>query len=176
MAETDTIAHPKKKLSAAERAAIREARLEVDEFYADYADTLERGDIAHWPDYFTDDATYLLIARDNADAGLPLGLIYCDGKGMIEDRTYALIHTEMYAPRYIKLMISNTRVHEATADTIRADANYLLLETLVEEETRVQQVGKYHDVFRRTGDGLLLHDRRAVYDTVMIDNSLVFPV
>ena len=59
---------------------------------------------------------------------------------------------------------------------IRAEASYLLLETLVDEPSRVQQVGKYYDLFERDGDSLLIKDRKCVYDTVIIDNCLVFPV
>ncbi len=161
---------------ATSRAALREARWEVEEFHYEYAAGLERGEIAQWPDFFTDDALYRVIARDNEESGLPLGLIYCEGKGMLHDRAYALIHTEMYAPRYLQLRVSNTRVFSADDTHIRAEASYLLLETLVDEPSRVQQVGKYHDVFQRVNGGLLIKDRKCVYDTVIIDNCLVFPV
>jgi 3-phenylpropionate/cinnamic acid dioxygenase small subunit len=158
------------------RAALREARFEVEEFHYEYAANLERGDIEHWPDFFTDDALYHVVARDNAESNLPLGLIYCEGKGMLHDRAYALRHTEMYAPRYIQLRVSNTRVLALEGPLIRAEASYLLIETLVDEPSRVQQVGKYHDVFLRAGDTLLIKERRCVYDTVVINNCLVFPV
>ncbi len=59
---------------------------------------------------------------------------------------------------------------------IRAEASYLLLESLVDEPSRVRQVGKYHDVFQRAGETLLIKERKCVYDTVIIDNCLVFPV
>ncbi len=158
------------------RAELREARWQVEEFHYEYAAVLERGEIESWPDFFTEDATYLVSARDNADAGLPLGLIYCDGKGMMRDRAYALRHTEMYAPRYLQLRVSNTRILAVDGDRIEAEASYLLLETLVDEPSVVQQVGKYYDVFERTGDDLLIKQRRCVYDTVIINNCLVFPV
>ncbi len=158
------------------RAAIREARWEVEEFHYDYAAGLERGEIEQWPDFVTDDAFYRVIARDNDEAGLPLGLIYCEGKGILRDRAYALVHTETYAPRYLQLRISNSRVLALDGKLIRAEASYLLLETLVDEPSRVQQVGKYHDVFERVNGGLLIKDRKCVYDTVVIDNCLVFPV
>jgi len=160
----------------ANRAAVREARWEVEEFHYEYAAGLERGEIEQWPDYFTDDAFYRVIARDNEESGLPLGLIYCEGKGMLRDRAYALVHTETFAPRYLQLRISNTRVFSADDKFIKAEASYLLLETLVEEPSRIQQVGKYYDVFERVTGGLLIKDRKCVYDTVMIDNCLVFPV
>jgi 3-phenylpropionate/cinnamic acid dioxygenase small subunit len=158
------------------RAAFREARWEVEEFHYEYAANLERGEIERWPDFFTDDATYQVIARDNAESSLPLGLVYCDGKGMMRDRAYALRHTEMYAPRYLQLRVSNVRVFEADERHITAEASYLLLETLVDELSRVQQVGKYYDVFQRVGETLLIKDRKCVYDSVVVNNCLVFPV
>jgi anthranilate 1,2-dioxygenase small subunit len=160
----------------ARSAAFREARLEIEEFHYEYAANLERDEIERWPDYFTDDALYTVVARDNADANLPLGLIYAEGKGMLRDRAYALRHTEMYAPRYLQLRVSNTRVLAIEGPRITAEASYLLLETLIDEPTRVQQVGKYYDVFQRVGGSLLIKQRRCVYDTVVIPNCLVFPV
>ena len=56
--------------------ALRDARLEIEEFNYEYADTLDRFDVDGWVEYFTEDALYHVIARDNAESGLPLGLIY----------------------------------------------------------------------------------------------------
>tara|TARA_R110002110_G_scaffold282201_2_gene496628 strand:+ start:6465 stop:6962 length:498 start_codon:yes stop_codon:yes gene_type:complete len=157
-------------------AALRDARLEIEEFNYAYADTLDRFDVDGWVEYFTEDALYHVIARDNEESGLPLGLIYCEGKAMMKDRAYALLNTEMFAPRYLHLSITNTRALQIEGDLIHAVANYTLIETLVEEPSRVQQVGKYRDVFRRTPNGLLLQERKCIYDSVMVDNCLVFPV
>ncbi len=158
------------------RAAFREVRLEVEEFYYEYAAVLERGEIESWPEFFTEDADYKVVARDNDDHGLPLGLIYCEGKAMLKDRAFALRHTEMYAPRYLQLRISNTRILAVDGPTITAQASYLLVQTLVDGPSTIQQAGKYHDTLVRSDDNLLIKDRRCVYDTVMIDNNLVFPV
>jgi len=157
-------------------AALREARFEIEEFNYAYADTLDRFDVDGWVEYFTEDALYHVIARDNAESGLPLGLIYCEGKAMMKDRAYALLNTEMFAPRYLHLSITNTRALKIEGDLIHAVANYTLIETLVEEQSRVQQVGKYRDIFERTPNGLLLQERKCVFDSVMIDNCLVFPI
>jgi anthranilate 1,2-dioxygenase small subunit len=164
------------RLKPADRARLRETRWEVEEFHYEYAAVLERGDVERWPDFFTEDAIYRLVARDNADADLPLGLIYCEGRAMMRDRAYALLHTETYAPRYNQLRVSNTRVLSVDGPLIRAEASYLLLETLVDEPSTVQQVGKYHDLFERFGDELLIRERICIYDTVLINNCLVFPV
>ena len=155
---------------------LRETRLEIEDFNYAYAETLDRMDVNGWVEFFTEDALYHVIARDNAESSLPLGLIYCEGKAMMKDRAYALLNTEMFAPRYLHLSITNARVIEIIEGRIKATANYTLVETLVDEPSRVQQVGKYRDVFVRSKGKLLLEERICIYDSVMIDNCLVFPV
>ena len=96
---------------------------------------------------------------------------------MMKDRAFALLNTEMYAPRYLHLSINNTRALTIEGNEIHAAANYTLVETLVEEPSKIQQVGKYKDLFVRDPEkGLKLKQRLCIYDSVMIENCLVFPV
>src|SRR5690242_15816135 len=112
-------------------AALRELRLDIEEFNFAYAATLDDGKLADWPSFFTEDAFYRIRSRENADAGLPVGLVYCEGRKMIIDRAFAIIHTAMFEPRYFRHVISNTRVLGVDPDgIISATSNYLLLETL----------------------------------------------
>jgi anthranilate 1,2-dioxygenase small subunit len=160
---------------AAARTA-RELRLEIEEFHAEYCHTLDTGAIEAWPEYFTDDAVYRITARENADSGLPVGLVYAEGKAMIRDRAFAIARTQMFAPRYLRHFVSNVRVLDVQGDFVNAQSNYLLLQTLVEGPTTIQQAGRYLDVFARVRDRLLLKERQCIYDTVVIANDLVYPV
>jgi anthranilate 1,2-dioxygenase small subunit len=157
------------------RELLRELRWAVEEFNYEYADVLDRGEIELWPDFFTDDGVYRLIARDNADFELPLSLMSCEGKGMLKDRAYAIAHTEMFAPRYTMHHIGQIRVTDFEDRIITAQANYIILETLIDEPTRLLQSGKYYDKFLMQGDGLLLKERRCIYDTVLVPTCIVFP-
>lgn len=157
-------------------AALRDLRWMVENFYYAYADVLDMGDIERWPDFFTDDAVYRVTGRDNADANLRLGLIYCEGMAMLKDRAFAIAHTEMFAPRYLQHHISNVRVLSIDGTIIRAQANYLLLETVTDEPTRLQQAGRYYDRLRWTGERLLIEERQCVYDTIIIPNCIVYPI
>lgn len=150
-------------------------RRELEDFHAAYADTLDRGDIEAWPEFFTEDAVYRVVARDNLESGLPLCLMLCEGKGMLKDRAYAIAHTEMYAPRYLQHQISLIRGTGFDDAEVAAEANYVLFETLVDEPTRILQAGRYRDRFRRTETGLLLAERLCVYDSVVVPNCVVFP-
>src|SRR5437763_17065190 len=83
---------------------------EVDQFNAAEAEALDEARLTDWVEMFTDDAFCLVISRENADKGLPVGLIYCDSKAMIHDRAFALEKTAMYAPRYLRHIIGNLRI------------------------------------------------------------------
>jgi len=163
-------------MPAADPKAVRELRLEIEELHAAYCWTLDRGALEEWPDYFTDDAVYRITARENADSGLPVGLVYADSKAMIRDRAFAIQHTLMYAPRYMQHFVSNVRVLEARGDAVKAQANYLLLQTLVDGPSTIHQAGRYYDTFVRRDGRLLLKERQCIYDTVLIANDLVLPV
>ena len=156
---------------------LRDFRLEIDEFNAEYAHVLDEGDLNDWPDFFVDDAVYRITGRENFDRGLPIGLIYCDGKGMLRDRVRAILVTTMHAPRYLRHYCSNVRVTGVEADgAVHASANYLVVETLMEDETRILQAGRYEDTFVRPDLGLLIKERHCVYDSLTIPNALIYPV
>ena len=95
---------------------------------------------------------------------------------MLHDRAYAIAKTAMFAPRYLLHFVSNTRILGIADGVIAAQSNYLVLQTLVDEKTTIHQAGRYFDRFARDGERLLLKERHCVYDTLLIDNSLVLPV
>ncbi len=158
-------------------AELRELRFEIEEFNTEYAQLLDEGNLYDWPKFFTDDGFYRITGRENADEGLPIGLIYCDGMGMLIDRTRAIVKTTMHAPRYLRHYNSNVQVlGVGDNDEIEARSNYLVVETLMEDETRIFQAGRYDDVFARVDGGLKLKKRDCVYDSLIIPNALIYPV
>jgi anthranilate 1,2-dioxygenase small subunit len=151
---------------------------EVEKFNGAYAAALDEQRLTDWVEMFTDDAFYAVISRENADRGMPVGLIYCDSKAMIYDRAFALEKTAMFAPRYLRHFISNLQVLGEDQDgAIRARANYIVIQVLYDRpEAKLHQVGIYHDVFRRVDGALKLAERRCIYDNLLVDNALCLPV
>ena len=150
---------------------------EIEEFNNAYAAALDEQRLVDWAEMFTDDGFYVVISRENADRNMPVGLIYCENKGMILDRANAM-KTEMFAPRYLRHIIGNLQVtgEEPNGD-IRARANYVVVQVLFDRpEAKLHQVGVYHDKFRRVGDQLKLAERRCVYDNLLVENALCLPV
>ena len=63
---------------------------------ADYGALLDHGNYAAWLGLFAPECTYNVVPRENYDRGLPVGLIYCDSRAMLEDRIMALREANKY--------------------------------------------------------------------------------
>ena len=150
---------------------------EIEEFNNAYAAALDEQRLVDWAELFTDDGFYVVISRENADRNMPVGLIYCENKGMILDRANAM-KTEMFAPRYLRHIVGNLQVLGDENDgDIRARCNYVVVQVLFDRpDAKLHQVGVYYDKFRRVGDQLKLAERRCVYDNLLVDNALCLPV
>ena len=59
---------------------------------------------------------------------------------------------------------------------IRVTANYAVLETLPDEMTKVLNAGRYIDKLIRKNGKLRFKEKRCVYDSTLIPNSLVYPI
>ena len=151
---------------------------EIESFNARYAQALDEQRLADWTDMFTEDALYVVLSRENFDRRLPVGLIYCENKRMIQDRAFALMETSMFAPRYLRHIIGNQIALGAESNgTVKSRANYVVLQVLLDRpDATLHQVGVYYDVFRRVGDTLKLAQRRCVYDNLLVPNALCIPV
>ncbi|MGG4775682.1 aromatic-ring-hydroxylating dioxygenase subunit beta [Paenalcaligenes sp. Me52] len=151
-------------------------KMELSDFYDDYAHALDKYDLDAWVACFTEDCHYRVISHENMSAGLPLGLIYCMNKNMLRDRVLALRETTMYEPRVLRHFISGLKILNITNDEIQVEANFLITESLSDQEPTISLVGQYQDIVIRQEDGFLLKHRDCVYDNYRIRNSLIIPV
>ncbi len=151
-------------------------RLEMEELYASYAYCLDHGDIDGWPDLFTEDCVYKLISRENWDLGLPLGTMFAEKRGGLLDRVNAVKKTTVYHERYLTHMITNTRILGESGGTVEVSANYVVLETLPNQYTRILNAGRYLDRVVRENGRLLFKEKICVYDSVLVPASIVTPV
>ena len=162
------------RMTVGERRALR---LEIEDFNTEYAAVLDRGDLKDWPRFFTEDAVYRVTGRENYDESLPLGTLYCDSRAMMEDRVFAILNTAVYAPRTLLHLITNARVIGTSADgTTAAEANFLIVQNLLDRNPKLLMGGRYCDVFVRAGGGRRRKERQGGYDTLTVQTSIVFPV
>jgi salicylate 5-hydroxylase small subunit len=152
----------------------------IDRFNADYAATLDERRFDEWPGCFTEHARYWVQARENFDRGLPRALLALESQGMLRDRIYGASQTIYHGPYYTRHVISPARITQAGAgtqdDPVRAEANYAVFRTRPGSISEVYNVGRYIDAFVHTEAGWKLQERRCVYDSEMVLNSLIYPI
>ena len=150
---------------------------QLERLYAEYAEKLDDGPLQEWPDLFCEDCLYQLMPRDNFDRDLPLAIMRCESRGMLQDRVRAVQETVMHEPRYLRHQITNICVREARDNSVDVTANYSVVEVLHDELPRILSTGKYIDTIACQSDGgLLFKNKLCVYDSVLVPNTIVYPV
>lgn len=162
---------------SADRAADRRAlRAELDELYAEYLGCLNEERFEDWPDFFTDPCLYKIVPRGNFERNLPLATWLCESKGYLQDRVTAIRKTAVYAPRFVRRVVSGIRIVAVDADAIEVRADYAAFETVLDELTRVFNVGVYRDRVVRLDGRLRFREKICVFDSELVPNSLIYPL
>jgi 3-phenylpropionate/cinnamic acid dioxygenase small subunit len=154
----------------------RDLRLELEELYAENVACLDEERLEEWPEFFTDDAVYRIIPRENFERGLPIATLHCESKGYLKDRVIAIRQTSVYAPRYVRRLVSNIRVLGWRDEALHVRANYAAFETLRDELTRVFSVGRCHDTLVVADGRLKFKEKLVIFDSELIPNSLIYPL
>ena len=151
-------------------------QLDITDLNHDYAATLDNGAFDRWPDFFTEDCLYRIVPRENHLRGLPIAIMHCESRGMLQDRAYAVRETVMAQPRTLRHFVTNIRVLAATDSEIKAEANFLILRTMLDRMTEILMAGCYLDRIVWRGGRLLFKERLCVYDSLLIPTSIIEPV
>src|SRR5437899_11602366 len=75
-----------------------ELRLDVQEFYARYAECLDGGRLQQWPEFFLDSCTYRVTTRRNLRLGPDEHLVSLSTRTTMRDRIVAIGQSEDYEP------------------------------------------------------------------------------
>ncbi|MFP6802421.1 MAG: aromatic-ring-hydroxylating dioxygenase subunit beta [Pseudomonadales bacterium] len=153
-----------------------ESWIALQKLYNDYASSLDDGPLSDWTEFFTEECLYLIQPRDNYDAGLPMAVVRCESRGMLQDRVTAVQETIMFEPRYLRHHITNIEADDASSDEFQVRANYSVIEVLNDDLPRILSAGRYLDTIVLE-DGLLrFKEKRVIYDSVLVPNSLIYPL
>jgi len=141
-----------------------------------YIRVIDSDRLEEWPDLFTDDGVYEIVPKENADLGLPIGIMHCFGSGMLRDRITSLRNANVFEPHNYRHLTSGLDITQIDTNTVETQSNYVVVQTLTDGETRVYQTGRYFDRVVGTEKGWRYQRKRAVYDTSRVQTLLVTPV
>lgn len=149
---------------------------EIHQLNEQYCAVLDGDRLEEWPALFTPDCLYEIVPRENVDMGLPIGLVYCDNQRMLRDRVLSLRHANIYETHAYRHLMSGLVITPVDADTVRASASYVVVQTRTNGESFVYQAGRYDDIIVRTPEGWRFRQRRCVYDTSRVLTLLATPI
>jgi salicylate 5-hydroxylase small subunit len=153
-----------------------DARIAIDDLYATYVQLLDARDYEPWIDLFVEDCIYQVKARENEDRGLPLAALAFESKGMLRDRIYGITNTLFHEPYYQRHLVTNLRIRADDRDGYLVDANYLVSRTKAGELTELYSTGRFRDRIVVMDGDYRFAEKRAIYDSELIPNSLIYPI
>jgi anthranilate 1,2-dioxygenase small subunit len=151
-------------------------RQRVADLYADYAHAIDDDRLEDWPGFFVDAGVYRIVTRENRDLGLPVALMYCDGRGMMEDRVAALRTANIYEPHVYNHTVSAVRIVENDQGTIRTRSNFSILRTVNGGDMSIYACGRSYDEIVEDQGVLRFRARLMVLDSRQIDTLMAIPV
>ena len=152
-----------------------ETRLLIDDLISDYVHAIDDDELERWPGFFTEDAKYKIIARENYDAGRPIGVLYCSSRGMMQDRINALRTANIYEPHTYCHVVGRTRFAK-DGDIYKARTNFEVIRTMQDGGDFRFAVGKYVDEIVVEDGRALIKSRHVVLESRRIDILLVIPL
>jgi anthranilate 1,2-dioxygenase small subunit len=154
----------------------RVIRAEAEELISSYVHCLDDDRIEEWPEFFIETGSYKIVGRDNVERNLPIATMSCASKGMMKDRVVAIRKASVYSPRYLRHLVSNVQVLGQEGECYRVHANFVVFQTLQDEETKVFMAGKYQSKIVFVDGSPKFQEKIVIYDSVQIPGLLVVPL
>lgn len=141
-----------------------------------YISVLDNDQLEAWPELFTADGHYEIVPKENADAGLPMGIIYCNNQGMMRDRILSTREANLYEPQTYRHLVSGLIITPTDQGMVKMSANYVVIRTNQEGDSIIYQAGRYEDQVINTAEGWRYRSKRAIYDTLRVLTLMAIPV
>jgi anthranilate 1,2-dioxygenase small subunit len=149
-------------------------RMAVEELHARYAHALDADRLEAWPDFFTEDGRYRVTTAENEERGLPLPVLYAEGRGMLRDRVASLRHANIYEPQRYRHMVSATVIEPVDQQHVKSTSSFLVIRVMQDGETLLFASGRYVDLIRVPG--MQYTERVVVCDSRRFDTLLAIPL
>lgn len=151
-------------------------RARVSDFLVDYAHAIDDDRLEEWPAFFTEDALYHITTRESAEAGLPIGIMHCQGRGMLEDRIKALRTANVFEPHTYCHLLGAPRLTDKGEGIFQARTNFTVTRTMQNGGGEAFAVGKYLDEIVVDGDAMAIRSRQVILESRRVDVLLVIPI
>jgi 3-phenylpropionate/cinnamic acid dioxygenase small subunit len=117
----------------------------VENLHARYAHALDADRLEDWPQLFTENGTYRITTAENEARGLPLPVLYAEGRPMLRDRIASLRHANIYEPQRYRHMISVVLAERLSDTVAKSVSNFMVVRVMESGDTLLFATGRYLD-------------------------------
>jgi anthranilate 1,2-dioxygenase small subunit len=142
----------------------------------DYANALDRGQLAEWPNFFAEVCSYRITTRDNESRGRPLSIMLCNNRAMLFDRIEATEKANIFEPHSYRHILSDSEVVAKTADLIRVRTGFICVRIMHSGETTLFASGEYVDEVVRENGRCRFRSKAVILDSSQIDTLIAIPL
>lgn len=150
-------------------------QLEVERLHSRYAHALDADRLEDWPGFFTEDGVYRIATAENEERGLPLPVLYAEGRAMLRDRVASLRHANIYEPQRYRHLASSFLIESRSANEARCVSNFLVVRIMQDGQAALFASGRYLDRVVLAPEPLYA-ERVVVCDSRRFDTLLAIPL
>jgi 3-phenylpropionate/cinnamic acid dioxygenase small subunit len=147
---------------------------EVERLHARYAHALDADRLEEWPEFFTEHGRYRIATAENEARGLPLPVLYAEGRAMLRDRVASLRHANIYEPQRYRHLASSFIVERLDDRLVRSTSNFLVVRIMQDGATLLFASGRYVD--RIALPDMKYEERVVICDSRRFDTLLAIPL
>ena len=151
-------------------------RFALYDLFAAYGALIDGAEFDAWLALFAATCTYHILPRENYERGLPAGLVYCDSRGMLEDRIRALREANKYNIHTDRHLIGLPRLTGEEGGATLVEAPFAVHQTDQEGETRLFTTGLYRDRIVVEAGRFKFRDKLVLLDTFAVPSLLATPL
>lgn len=151
-------------------------RAAVHDLLAEYGALLDSAKYDEWLGLFAAECRYSVIPRENFERGLPVGLMFCDSRAMLEDRIMALREANKYNIHTDRHLIGLPRLLSPESAQLVVETPFAVFQTDQEGSTRLFATGLYRDRLELAERGLKIRDKLVLLDTFAVPTLLATPL
>jgi anthranilate 1,2-dioxygenase small subunit len=151
-------------------------RRQIEELHTRYIRAIDDDCLEQWPELFTEICLYRIVTRENFDQGLPLAVMECRSRGMLQDRVTGLRRINVYEPHRYSHQTSGLTIETVNERTVRCRSNYLVVRTMVDGTLSLFSAGIYLDKVVWEEEEARFQERIVVTDSRRIETLLVLPL
>ncbi|HZO00225.1 MAG TPA: aromatic-ring-hydroxylating dioxygenase subunit beta [Burkholderiales bacterium] len=149
-------------------------QLAVEQLHARYAHALDADRLEEWPEFFTEKGRYRIATAENEARGLPLPVLYAEGRAMLLDRIASLRHANIYEPQRYRHMASSFLLERVNDRVVQSTSNFLVVRIMQDGATMLFASGRYLD--RIALPEMKYEERLVVCDSRRFDTLLAIPL